>query len=86
MGRVISWTFGIGLFALLVCGGGSFRIIRRMNRPLAKCVEAMQEVAKGDYSQRVAVQTEDEIGKLAESMNTAVAATEKAMQELKHAG
>ena len=85
MGQVINWTFGTAVIALVVCGGGSFWIIRRMTQPLAECVETMEEVAKGDYSQRVAIRTQDEVGQLAGSMNVAIDAVAKAMQDVKDA-
>ena len=60
-------------------------IARGILRPLGMTVDALEAVASGDYSQRIEVKNEDEIGRMATAFNTATEATGRAMQEVKEA-
>ncbi len=77
------WAILGAIAALVVCGGLAFFAASKMTKPLLKAVHVMEEVAKGDYSQRLDVVGKDEIGRMAVAVNTAVAATDKAMQDVK---
>jgi methyl-accepting chemotaxis protein len=71
--------------AIVVCGLASWGYANRMVRPLEKTMGVMEAVAKGDYSQRLEVTTQDEIGRLAGAVNVAVDATVKAMNDVQEA-
>ena len=63
--------------ALLLLGGasllitliGSFRIARRITRPVRKLALAAREVAAGNYGEPILLQQDDEIGELATAFN-----------------
>lgn len=58
-----------GLAALVVVGGLSFFLTRRILRPLARMTEVTRGIAAGDYSARVPEASEDEVGDLARAFN-----------------
>ncbi|MEE8452818.1 MAG: nitrate- and nitrite sensing domain-containing protein [Thermoguttaceae bacterium] len=79
-------TLGIVVaVAVLAAGVLIFRIARGIVGPLNKTVGALELVASGDYSQRLDIRSEDEIGRMATAFNTATEATGKAMQDVKEA-
>jgi methyl-accepting chemotaxis protein len=55
-------------------------------RPLAKTVHVLEAFAGGDYDQRLEIHTKEEIGRMAVALNAAIAATGKAMREVREAG
>jgi signal transduction histidine kinase len=57
------------LLLLLVAATASWLLIRRVVRPLVDLTEAATSMARGDYSARVAVQHQDEVGRLGNSFN-----------------
>lgn len=57
-------------------------ILRHLMRPIEQLGKAANEIAEGDYSQRVPVKTHDEIGSLAENFNIMAAAVSEQIQEL----
>lgn len=63
-----SLLFG-GLLAALVALGLSFIISTRLTQPLGQMTKAAKKMEDGDLSQRVEVETEDEIGQLGEAFN-----------------
>jgi signal transduction histidine kinase len=76
MGEVQSFLTTLRL-ALLAAGGlallaalvASLLLARQMTRPLHQMEFATQSIASGDFSRRLAVASEDEIGRLAASIN-----------------
>lgn len=56
--------------------------LRHLMRPIERLGKAANEIAEGDYSQRVPVKTQDEIGALAESFNKMAEAVSEQIQEL----
>jgi methyl-accepting chemotaxis protein len=61
-------------------------IARTIANPLGNAVKVLEAFAAGDYSQHLNVNTKEEIGRMAAALNAAIAATGKAMQEVKEAG
>ncbi len=55
---------GIGLFAVL-----AFLIMKSINRPIRKVVQAAEEVAKGDLTHTIQIDANDEMGSMAEQLN-----------------
>jgi signal transduction histidine kinase len=68
-----------GLIAAIVC---AYAVARRMMRPIAGLDRAASEIAKGNYNIRVNTQSDDELGRLAESFNTMCNSLESARAEL----
>jgi signal transduction histidine kinase len=64
-----------GLFATWAAG--------RISRPIQVITEAAARVGRGDYSGRIAVTTQDEIGFLADSFNRMTADLERAQKEIR---
>jgi methyl-accepting chemotaxis protein len=71
--------------AVLVSLGLGYFIARVIATPLVQAVKVLQAVAGGDYSQHLDVDTQDEVGDMAKSVNVAIAATAKAMNDVKEA-
>lgn len=58
-----------GLVGIILATFLSLFLSRTLSRPLLKMNEAAQAMVKGDYSRRVEVKSNDEVGVLAESLN-----------------
>jgi len=82
---LIFWSAVGAVGALVVCGLLSLSYANRMVRPLLKTVKVMEAVAQGDYSQRLEITSQDEIGRLSSAVNVAVDATVKAMNDVQEA-
>jgi CheY-like chemotaxis protein len=59
-----------------------FLISSLINKPLARLVNIVDKIARGDLSQRVKVSSRDEIGQLAGSLNSMIATLESAYSRL----
>ena len=59
----------IGCFGLLIGGGGAALLARRITKPLDKLVDGTIKISKGDFSQAIDIDSQDEIGELAQSFN-----------------
>lgn len=60
---------GAGALALVAALVASLLLARQVARPLRQMEEATQDIASGDLSRRLMVTSEDEIGRLATSIN-----------------
>ena len=58
----------VGIFSLIL-GGVIFIIVTRFTRPLMEVSERMRQIAGGDFSARVEVHSEDEIGQVSRAFN-----------------
>ncbi|NVD45032.1 putative bifunctional diguanylate cyclase/phosphodiesterase [Qipengyuania atrilutea] len=82
----LNWLIGgLGVFALLLVLSLSFRVARTITKPLQKLDEAARRVSDGRDA-HVAVETDDEIGRLARSFNTMVDAIEERERKITHVG
>jgi len=77
--------YGVGSIGILISGVLAFVIIRSIVKNINKAVDVIQRFADGDYNQRLDVKTRDEVGVMAVSLNQAIEATAKAMQDVKDA-
>jgi signal transduction histidine kinase len=59
----------IGSSGLLIGVAGAILLARRITRPLQKLVEGTVKISKGDFTQEIDINTQDEIGNLAQSFN-----------------
>ena len=68
--RRLGATLGvIGLFAVGLLAAGAYYIARRIAEPILAISETAIQIAGGDLDQSAPIQTEDEIGVLAENFN-----------------
>ncbi len=59
----------IGCSGLLIGVAGASLLARRITRPLKKLVEGTVKISRGDFAQEIDIDTQDEIGNLAQSFN-----------------
>jgi len=64
--RIIGWG---GLMAVIISLGISFALARRVSRPISQMAQAARMISRGDLSQRIRVDSRDEVGDLAYSFN-----------------
>lgn len=67
----LSWYLaGLGLLMIILMGLAALLISRQVTRPIERLVAAAAKLGAGDLSQRVAVESGDEIGQLGAAFNT----------------
>lgn len=62
------WLIG-GVVFIIIAAFLGFKMLHRLTRPLAAMKDAAERVSGGDYSARVDIKSEDEIGQLAKAFN-----------------
>lgn len=77
--RIIGWG---GLLAVIISLGISFALARRVSRPISQMAQAAKMISKGNLSQRIRVDSRDEVGDLAHSFNRMSEELEKQMGDL----
>jgi signal transduction histidine kinase len=70
------------MVAILAGLGVTFALVRRIVRPVETLDRAAAEVSRQNYSHRVKVESEDELGRLAATFNAMCASLESARDEL----
>ncbi|MBN2477360.1 MAG: HAMP domain-containing protein, partial [Pirellulales bacterium] len=73
---------GVAIAAVLVV---AYLVAGLVTGPVKKVAGVLDLVAKGDYNQKVEIDTKDEIGRMAGSLNTAIDAVAEALQDVKDA-
>jgi two-component system NtrC family sensor kinase len=73
---------GIAILGVGLVSGVAIVVARRISRPIHAMAGASQQIAQGDYSRKVEVTSDDEVGYLAASFNTMTAELERAEEEL----
>jgi signal transduction histidine kinase len=66
-----------GLAAVVVAAGFALALARSITRPVQRMVAATRRIAAGDYRERVAVASQDELGQLAVALNEMAAGLEQ---------
>jgi heavy metal sensor kinase len=69
--------------ALAVAAGGGIFLARRALKPVDKIAQTAQEIEETDLSRRINVNTRDELGRLAATLNAMIGRLEKAFQRQK---
>jgi signal transduction histidine kinase len=77
---VLSWT--TFLSALVLLGLAMYVFQSSVSRPVGLLVAAARRVAAGDYKHRVALESNDEMGELAEAMNRMMTSFKQTRDEL----
>lgn len=81
-GIFLRWMLVIGVSLIIAGSLGGWLMSRKITLPLKQLSRAAAAIAEGDYSQRVAVGREDELGTLAASFNIMAAKVHASQQEL----
>lgn len=61
--------YGLVVFALMLAGVGAYVFSKHITRPIKHFIQTATEIARGNFSQRVPVESQDEIGRLARIFN-----------------
>ncbi len=77
---------GITLLAMVLVSVIAMMVADQISRPIRAMADAAKKIAEGDYSQKVDVHSDDEIGFLADNFNNMVSELVGAHQELKQWG
>lgn len=83
-GQIWWWTIAtvlMGTSALAVAVGLTWYVARRIRTPLVNAVEVLQTVARGDLTCELDVETTDEVGTMACSLNEAIRAIRRTLLE-----
>ncbi|WP_456472635.1 cache domain-containing protein, partial [Methanocaldococcus sp.] len=75
-----------GFIGLIIGSGIAVFSGRRIVKPIFKLMDGVKKVAKGDYNVKVEVDSEDEIGELAELFNKLVETLKEKDEEVKRRG
>ena len=81
-GLVHTLIIAVPLALALAAGGGIF-LARRALKPVDKIAQTAQEIGESDLSRRINVNTKDELGRLAATLNEMIGRLEKAFQRQK---
>ena len=73
----------VGLIAMVSVGALLAR--RMITAPLTQIAEVLDFVAQGDYSSRVAIDSNDELGRVGTSLNQTIETVKRALDDVKHA-
>jgi len=77
-------SYGMGAGAILILLVSAFFIGRSISRPVVACANEVQKLANGDLTARVDIRRSDELGVLADSVNTCVQNLRKMVEEIQH--
>jgi methyl-accepting chemotaxis protein len=85
--RIVSHRYRLQILVIgagAVCLGlfAAAAILRSVVSPIKKTMTVLEAVASGDLSQTLEIESRDEIGTMADSLNTAVSALRKSMDEV----
>ena len=78
-GLVRTLIIAVPLALALAAAGGIF-LARRALKPVDKIAQTAQEIEETDLSRRINVNTKDELGRLAATLNAMIGRLEKAFQ------
>ncbi|MDR2149957.1 MAG: methyl-accepting chemotaxis protein [Spirochaetaceae bacterium] len=70
--RMLTFSIIIGLFTMLLMFAGSIFIARSISRPIAYTISRLKLIAEGDLTQKIEVNSKDELGDLARYLNWTV--------------
>ncbi len=76
------YTLVGALAGIIITALIAIRISAALTSPIRQMIIATKEIAKGNYSSRISIDTEDELGKLAENFNQMAAVQERTVSEL----
>ena len=81
-GTAVQFTVVLLLVCTILSLGLGIGIARMIASPLAQAVEVLQNVAAGDFTQQLRVESKDEVGQLAEALNQTVQSVSAALSQV----
>lgn len=82
--RRVQWTIlGVTLVALIMAIAGAVYAAQRLTRPIEELTEAANRISLGELDAPISVQTDDEIGTLAESLDRMRISLKQAIERLR---
>ncbi len=79
----VSILIGLGVTILGIAGGLAWMIGAAIARPLSRTVGVLRQVAEGDLSVRMAVDSSDEVGQMGSALNQALAQMNSSIQSIR---
>lgn len=61
--------YGLFILAFILAGLGAYYFSKKISRPITHFIKSATEIARGNFSQKVTVESNDEIGRLAKIFN-----------------
>lgn len=80
--RSLFLFLGIAVLGVVLVSWVALNVARKISRPIHALTKAAQRVAQGDYSQKLPVESKDEVGYLAASFNAMTSGLARADEEL----
>ena len=81
-GKALIATLTVAAFGLILAVAVGFWLSVSITRPIARIMRMLEAVAAGDLSQRLVITSADEIGRMALTLNTTIAALKESREEL----
>ena len=82
--NVMEITWAISACAIVFMFGAAVIIGRSISKPIVVCAQAVKKLAEGDLSGSVKLKRSDEVGVLADSIDTCIENLRKMVQEITH--
>ncbi len=73
----------VGIILVVISAVGAFFMARSISLPIIQTTSMIDEIAKGDLTKRLNIQTKDELGELAKGFNQFIGNLQEIMEELK---
>lgn len=73
----------IGIFVIVLAGIGGFILANKSFKPVSKIIDTAQRIEENNLNERIEVQSEDELGRLASTLNQMISRLERAFEQQK---
>jgi PAS domain S-box-containing protein len=83
LNNLVFWSVVGGLIGIVVCGVVTWYFAGVITKPLIRTMDVIGKVARGDYSEKVDTTAQDEVGRMADSLNICIDSVREAMDEAK---
>jgi methyl-accepting chemotaxis protein len=70
--RMVAIVIAIGVFTMLLMSAGAILVARSFSRPIAYTMTVLKDIAEGDLTKEIVVNSKDEVGDLARLVNSTV--------------
>ncbi len=80
---LLFWVTAVVIASVVVIVFVAWGVAEMIARPLQKAVSVLEAVADGDLKQRLDMDGQDEMGRMATALNQAVASSQRTMEEVK---